>query len=136
MNDAAAGGRSVRACVRAGARSACLLGATLWLAACEAPMPQMYAWGGYSHVIHDSRWRPGAMPLEEQIQAIEGDRSAAGNAGLRLPPGWRVHLAMLYEMQGRTDLARSLLLEEKANFPSSERLVDRLIDGLGRRDKP
>ncbi|MEZ5658347.1 MAG: DUF4810 domain-containing protein [Burkholderiaceae bacterium] len=98
-------------------------------------MPPMYAWGGYSSVIHKTLWQPGSMPLEEQIAAFDRDRVTARNFDLKLPPGWRMHLAMLYEMNGQTDLARELLLEEKTVFPDSARLVDRLVDGLSHRSK-
>ena len=114
-------------------RPAALLAGTALLAACQAPLPPMYTWSGYDKVVHDTRWSPGAMPLEAQIAALEDDRNTARIHELKLPPGWRVHLGMLYGMAGDTGRARELLLEEKTVFPESGRLVDVLVGGLGPR---
>lgn len=116
--------------VRAVLIRAAPLCALIPLAACEAPMPRLYVWDGYAEVIHDTRWRPGAMPVEQQIQTMEVDRERARAGNLKLPPGWRMHLAMLYQMTGDTGRARALLDDEKAAFPESARLVDLLAARL------
>jgi hypothetical protein len=118
------------------ARSAAL---ALVLAICggcaSGPAPH-YAWGSYEDLIYTTHAKPGAVTADAQIEQLEADRQAALAAQGRLPPGWRMHLATLYQEAGRPDNARQELLAEKAAFPESATLVDRLIANLdaGSRD--
>jgi hypothetical protein len=102
------------------------------LAVCSgcAAAPSYYSWGGYEELIYADHAKPGALPLEQQIAQMEMDRQAANAAGGRLPPGWHAHLASLHSQSGQIDAARSELLAEKAAFPESATLMDRLIANL------
>jgi hypothetical protein len=104
--------------------------AALSLAAC-ATTP-MYAWGSYEKLIYVSSAKPGSLSPEAQADKMEGDRQVATAAGKRLPPGWHAQLATLYAQSGRLDLAEQELLAEKAAFPESATLMDRLLANLGK----
>jgi hypothetical protein len=76
------------------------------------------------------------VTVDEQIMRVEADRDRAAARGASLPPGWRIHLAMLYNIRGDTGRARELLNQEKQVFPESARFVDTLLDGLRPRSRP
>jgi hypothetical protein len=73
------------------------------------------------------------MPAEKQIETLEKDYQSARAANQRLPPGWHAHLAYLYYETGKTDQARQELLTEKAEFPESTVIMDRLLANLPQR---
>lgn len=108
-----------------------LLGcAALSLAACVTAPRNLYAWGNYEELLYAANLKPGSLTPEAQADLMEKDRQVAQAAGKRLPPGWRAHLASLYAASGRPDLAEQELLAEKAAFPESAALMDRLLANL------
>jgi hypothetical protein len=104
--------------------------AALSLAACATQPRTLYAWGSYEELIYAANAKPGSLTPEAQADQLEKDRQAAEAAGKRLPPGWHAHLASLYAQAGRMDLAEQELLAEKAAFPESTTLMDRLLANL------
>jgi hypothetical protein len=102
----------------------------LAMAACVTTPRSLYAWGNYEDLIYAASVKPGSLTPEAQADQLEKDRQIAQAAGKRLPPGWRAHLAAVYAQSGRTDLAEQELLAEKAAFPESATLVDRLLANL------
>jgi hypothetical protein len=102
----------------------------LSLAACATTPKTLYAWGSYEELIYASNVKPGALTPEAQADQMEKDRQAAEAAGKRLPPGWHAQMASLYAQTGRLDLAEQELLAEKAAFPESATLMDRLLSNL------
>jgi hypothetical protein len=104
--------------------------AALSMAACATTPPGLYAWGNYEELIYTANVKPGSLTPEAQIDQLEKDRQLAEAAGKRLPPGWHAHLASLYAQSGRLDLAEQELLAEKAAFPESATLMDRLLANL------
>jgi hypothetical protein len=109
--------------------------AGLSLAACATTPKSLYAWGSYEELIYASNIKPGSLAPEAQVDQLENDRQVAEAAGTRLPPGWHAHLASLYAQSGRLDLAEQELLAEKAAFPESATLMDRLLANL-RKTRP
>jgi hypothetical protein len=107
-----------------------LMAAALVMCSACATAPSYYSWGGYEELIYANHAKPGALPLDQQIAQMEMDRQAANGASGRLPPGWHAQLAALYSQSGNVDSARSELLAEKAAFPESATLMDRLIANL------
>jgi hypothetical protein len=107
-----------------------LICAALAMTACATPSRNLYAWGNYEDLIYAASAKPGALTPEAQADQLEKDRQIADAAGKRLPPGWRAHLAAVYAQSGRPDLAEQELLAEKAAFPESATLVDRLLANL------
>jgi hypothetical protein len=104
--------------------------AALSLAACATNPRTLYAWGSYEELIYASNAKPGSLTPEAQADQLEKDRQAAEAAGKRLPPGWHAHLASLYAQAGRIDLAEQELQAEKAAFPESATLMNRLLANL------
>jgi hypothetical protein len=95
----------------------------------------LYAWGSYEELIYASNVKPGSLTPEAQADQMEKDRQSAEAAGKRLPPGWHAQMASLYAQSGRLDLAEQELLAEKAAFPESATLMDRLLANL-RKTRP
>jgi hypothetical protein len=104
--------------------------AALALTACATTPKTLYAWGSYEELIYASNVKPGSLTPEAQADQMEKDRQAAEAAGERLPPGWHAQMATLYAQTGRLDLAEQELLAEKAAFPESATLMDRLLSNL------
>lgn len=104
--------------------------AALLLAACATTPKTIYAWGSYEELIYASNVKPGSLTPEAQADLMEKDRQAAEAIGKRLPPGWHAQMASLYAQTGRLDLAEQELLAEKAAFPESATLMDRLLSNL------
>jgi hypothetical protein len=109
--------------------------AALSLAACATTPRSLYAWGSYEELIYAANTKPGSLTAEAQADQMEKDRQLAQAAGMRLPPGWHAQLASLYAESGMIDLAEQELLAEKAAFPDSATLMDRLLANL-RKAKP
>ncbi len=107
-----------------------LLIVALMLAGCATAPATKYAWGSYEQLIYTANVKPGSLPPEAQADQLEKDRQAATAAGRPLPPGWHAQLASLYAESGRPDLAEQELLAEKAAFPESGTLMDRLLTNL------
>lgn len=111
------------------------MSAAFLLTACVTAPKTLYAWGNYEELIYATSIKPGSLTAEAQADQLEKDRQVAEAAGKRLPPGWHAQLATLYAEAGRIDLAERELLAEKAAFPESAVLMDRLAGRL-RQAKP
>ena len=109
--------------------------AALSLAACATTPRSLYAWGSYEELIYAANTKPGSLTAEAQADQMEKDRQVAQAAGKRLPPGWHAQLAALYAESGRINLTKQELLAEKAAFPESATLMERLLANL-RKTKP
>jgi hypothetical protein len=97
------------------------------LAGCATHKSQLYSWGDYEDVIYRSYAAPGKYPPESQVETLEKDYQQARAANERMPPGWHAHLGYLYFQLGKMDQARREFLTEKAQFPESTLLMDRLL---------
>jgi hypothetical protein len=97
---------------------------------CATQGPTLYAWGSYEDLIYVTQAKPGALTPEAQIDQLQKDRQTALGQNKRLPPGWHVQLAALYQQTGRMDLAREELLAEKSAFPEAATFVDRLLGNM------
>jgi len=100
------------------------------LAGCATQRAQLYWWGDYEDVIYRSYTSPGKYPPEMQVETLEKDYQAARAANARMPPGWHAQLGYLYFQLGKTDQARQEFMTEKAEFPESALLMDRLLSHL------
>jgi hypothetical protein len=70
------------------------------------------------------------MTPEAQVETLLNEQREAEGRKQPLPPGWHAQLATLYAQSGKVDLAQQELLAEKAAFPESTVLVDRLLANL------
>ena len=110
---------------------------TLWigvaavsLAGCAAAPPPLYYWGSYEQVIYDAYQTPGSADPRAQLDKLEADYQQARSQNMRMPPGWHAHVGYLYYQLGDRDQARQQFLTEKAEFPESTVLMDRLLANL------
>jgi len=104
----------------------CLI-ATLMLSGCATPNKEMYYWGDYEQIIHDSYITPGSPDTLTQIQKINTDIQQAENKGKKVPPGIYAHLAYLYALQGNNAKSKAAFLEEKTLFPEASVLIDGMM---------
>jgi hypothetical protein len=102
------------------------------LAGCAARNATLYAWGDYENVVYGSYAAPGKYPPQAQVEALEKDYQVARAENQRMPPGWHAHLGYLYFQLGKSDQARQEFMTEKAQFPESTVLMDRLLGSLSK----
>jgi len=104
------------------------LALALLLSGCAAPT--VYYWGEYEDILFANYAAPGEMPPERQLELMEEDRQKALAQDKPLPPGFEAQLGYLYYQLGKTDEARQAFELEKARFPESTVLMDRLLASL------
>jgi hypothetical protein len=108
----------------------------LWLSAMAALLagcaasPPLYKWGSYEEVIYTSYAAPDSVSAATQVATLEKDYQEARATHQRMPPGWHAHLGYLYFQLGKLDQAQQSFLTEKADFPESAVLMDRLLANL------
>jgi hypothetical protein len=95
-----------------------------------ATTPPLYWWGSYEPLIYSQYADPNEATTEHQIIKLEADIQKARAKNRALPPGFYAHLGTLYFQQGETELARRAFETEKAAFPESAVLMDRLLARL------
>lgn len=108
---------------------------SFWLAAlmavfCGCAAPTLYTYGHYEELIYAAYAAPGKVSPEMQVEKMEQDYQKARAANKRMCPGWHAHLGHLYFQLGKLDQAQQEFLTEKAEFPESAVLVDRLLANL------
>lgn len=92
----------------------------------SAPKPHYY-WGNYEGLIYEQYSEPGKYPPAKEIQTMLADMEKAKAKNLPLPPGFHAYLGTLYVQDGQPDKAGEQFLAEKAEFPESAILMDRLL---------
>lgn len=92
--------------------------------------PDIYYWGHYENLVYITYAKPDKATPELQVQAMEEDMHKAISANKPLPPGFHAHLGNLYYQLGKADLALQEFQKEKAQFPESAVLMDRLAGNL------
>jgi len=105
-----------------------LLIATVCLAACQTG--DHYYWGHYEDVVYVDYAQPGKLSPESQISTLEEDIRDAAAANKPIPPGVHAHLGNLYFQVGKLDLAQKEFETEKAMYPESSTLMNRMIQHL------
>jgi hypothetical protein len=106
--------------------------AALLLGGCVTEPPTLYTWGQYQDTIYEAYADPSHWPPERLADQLEQDLQQARAQNRELPPGWHAYLGSLYSQLGKYDLAVQELEREKADFPESAVLVDRLLANLAR----
>lgn len=97
--------------------------------------PTMYSWGRYENLVYQSYAKPGEMPPERQVEALEEDYQKARSENKPVPPGWHAHLGYLYFQLGKFDQSKQEFETEKSNFPESAVYVDRLLAKFDKLEK-
>ncbi len=94
--------------------------------------PPLYSWGNYEEMVYLTYSKPGQATPEFQIERMEADLAKAKGKGAKMPPGFYAYLGSLYSQLGKSDQACQALEAEKAQFPESTVLVDRMLANLKR----
>ncbi len=94
--------------------------------------PTLYSWGHYEELVYTSYAAPGKVSPEMQVEKLEQDYQEARATNKRMHPGFHAHLGYLYFQLGKVDQALQEFATEKAEFPESAVLMDRLISNLKR----
>ena len=107
--------------------------ASIVMAGCAVQQP-MYSWGNYDHLLYASYKDPAKanelrVELETQIAAAEQHKQ-------KVPPGLYAELGTLYLQGGDTNTAVEFYKKERNAWPESRGMMDALIKGLERRQKP
>ena len=104
-----------------------LLAISLLSAGCRSAPNYHYYWGNYEGVVYDMYAKTEKNSPELLASRLEEDEQKAASANKPLPPGFHAQLGYLYEMSGRTDLARQEYKNEKLEFPESAVFMDRML---------
>lgn len=103
---------------------------TTLLAGCASPT--LYSWGQYEDLIYTSYAKPGKVSPEMQVEKLEADYQKARANNKRMHPGFHAHLGYMYFQLGKLDQARQEFQTEKAEFPESAVLMDRMMANLAK----
>lgn len=106
--------------------AALALGALL-LSGCQTARP-LYYWGSYETVAYLSYAKPDKATLEVQREKLEADLDGCSRTHAAAHPGLHAQLGYVYFQLGQVDDAVAHFEAEKALFPESARLMERLIE--------
>lgn len=112
----------------------CLIVLFISLSGCASQ--RMYYWGDYSNTLYQSKKHPAENSLLSHQQAIETIIVESGKNNLRVPPGVYAELGYIYFRQNKKDLAIQNFHMEKALYPESALLMNRLENAARIADKP
>ena len=107
-----------------------IAGMALVLAACVAK-PTMYYWGDYSATLYQYKAEPSDETLAQHYLSIQDVFNKSQEYGLRVPPGVNAEYATLLLKQGKKADALVYFEKEKATYPESALLMDRMIQMVG-----
>jgi hypothetical protein len=100
---------------------------------CAVQQP-MYSWGNYDQLLYASYKDP-AKANELRVE-LETQIAAAEQRKQKVPPGLYAELGTLYLQGGDTITAVEFYKKERSAWPESRGVMDALIKGLERRQKP
>ncbi|MBI5774008.1 MAG: DUF4810 domain-containing protein [Verrucomicrobia bacterium] len=104
------------------------LGALVLFTGCATPT--IYSWGRYEGLVYTMYAAPDKATAEMQVIKMEEDFQKARAKNKPVHPGFHAHLGYLYFQLGKADEARRAFETEKANFPESAVLMDRMLASL------
>lgn len=107
--------------------------ALLVMAGCQTARP-LYYWGNYEGSLYQAYSAPQKTSPEEQIAKLQEDLAKGAATGLKANPGLHAQLGYLFLQVGNAEGARKEFEAEKALFPESSPLMDRLLRKLVRPD--
>lgn len=94
---------------------------------------EVYYWGHYENLVYTTYAKPDKATAESQVLVMQADEQKAASANKPLPPGFHAHLGYLYYQTGKSDLALEEFQKEKAQFPESAVLMDRLSANVNKK---
>lgn len=103
------------------------LSGVFMVAGCATANKEMYYWGEYEQLVHDSYVKPGSADPQMQIEKINTDIQKSEALGKKIAPGIYAHLGFLYAMQGKESRSREAFMEERALYPESDIFIDGMM---------
>ncbi|MBL0717336.1 MAG: DUF4810 domain-containing protein [Desulfosarcina sp.] len=88
----------------------------------------MYYWGEYEKLIHDTYIKPGSADPQTQIEKLSADLQKSEARGKQAAPGIYAHLGYLYALQGKDSQSKSAFMEELALYPESSVLINGMMN--------
>jgi len=112
----------------------CIVVLAILLSGCAGQ--RMYYWGDYSETLYQSKKNPSDQSMLNHQQSLEKILEESRKNNLRVPPGVYAELGYIYFRQNKKDLAIQNFKMEKALYPESALLMDRLEKAAKIADKP
>ncbi|HUG10971.1 MAG TPA: DUF4810 domain-containing protein [Opitutaceae bacterium] len=106
-----------------------LIAAVVLLAGCQTARP-LYYWGNYEGTLYSGYSKPGSISPDEGIARMQEDLAKAAATGRAPNPGLHAQLGFYYLQAGNGEAARAEFEAEKALYPESATLMDRMISKL------
>ena len=100
--------------------------AVLFVSGC-ATNKEMYYWGEYEKLVHDSYIKPGSADPQMQIEKISTDIQKSEALSKKVAPGIYAHLGFLYAIQGQQSESKEAFMEEKTLYPESSVFIDGMM---------
>ena len=105
----------------------CVVG-LLWLVGCGSG--RFYDWGRYENSLYRMYTQGESYMVEKDIDVLSKEIEQTLSKAKRVPPGKHAHLGFLFYTYGDTASAEAHFRAEKAAFPESGHLMDRLLEKL------
>jgi hypothetical protein len=102
------------------------------LAGCEAPKRPGYHWGDYEALLYNASDESDNIRPDRQARKLEALIEDADRRGRRVPPGVHAHLAYMYLLIERPDLARDNFLLEKEKYPETAVFIDHMVERMSK----
>lgn len=115
---------------------AMLMLGVLTASGCVAQKQPLYRWGVYEPLIYQQYTRPGTAEPGIQVDKLSADIERTQAEGKRVPPGEHAHLGYMQYQIGNVDEAIAEFQTERALYPESTTLMDRLIARARRNGTP
>lgn len=98
----------------------------LFVSGCATTQPHYY-WGDYEGLVYKMYNKPGEAEPSVQVDVLTQDIQKANDAGKPVPPGVHAHLGFAYAAQGNVELAMAAFAQERALYPESKVLMDKML---------
>lgn len=104
-----------------------LLLLSMFLLASCATNKDIYYWGEYEKLIHDSYIKPGSADSTTQIQKLNTDIQKSEAEGKRVAPGIYAHLGYLYALEGKDTQSKAAFKQEMTLYPESTVFIEGML---------
>jgi len=99
----------------------------LIISGCATQNKELYYWGEYEQLLHDTYVKPGSADASTQIEKLNADIQKAEALGKKTAPGIYAHLGFLYASQGKESQSKAAFTEERTLYPESSIFIDGIM---------
>ncbi|MGF1450853.1 MAG: DUF4810 domain-containing protein [Opitutales bacterium] len=89
-----------------------------------------YYWGNYESMLYKTYAEPGEIPPEQQLDLLEDDLAKASERGKPVHPGLYAQIGLVRYELGDNAGARAAFEQEKALYPESTALMNRMLESV------